>query len=188
MSTKFILHGGASNRKSPENEKFYREIVDSVEKSDINILCIYFARPKHRWNDSFKENKEAFNSVDTQKTLNIQMATYEDFENQLTGADIVFINGGFRGHLKETLNSIENFKEKIQGKIVVGISAGANILATYYFSQEAQNIQEGAKILPIKMFCHYEKTLANELASLEKYESDLPVYKIPEENYIVLKH
>jgi len=188
MKTKFILHGGASSRKTPDNEKFYSEIVNSADKDTVNILCVYFARPEHRWDESFYEDKYSFENVDTNKTLKIQMAAYEDFRDQLTNYDVIFINGGFKGHLKETIESVGNFREFIKGKTVVGISAGANILATYYFSQAIDGIIEGTAILPIKVFCHFDENLSSELKKLETYKEHLPLYKIPEEKFITLEN
>lgn len=186
MQTTFILHGGASSKRTAANEKFFDEIVNSTDKDRINILCIYFARPEHRWDESFYEDKYAFESLDTSKNLNVERATYENFSEQLENSDVLFINGGFKGHLKETIQSIDNFKDKIKGKVIVGISAGANILSTYYYSQGIEGIREGAAILSIKVFCHFEDNLENELKMLMEYKEDLPIYKIPEESYIIL--
>lgn len=188
MNTKFILHGGASSRRTIENEKFFNEIVSSADNEILNVLCIYFARPEHRWDESFYEDKYAFELVETTKTLTVEMATYVDFANQLQNSDLIFINGGFKGHLKETIENIDNFRELISGKTVVGVSAGANILSTYYYSQGIDDIREGSAVLPIKVFCHFEGTLGNELKLLEEYREDLPIYKIPEESFIALSN
>ena len=188
METKFILHGGASIRRTQENKKFFSEIVNSIDKDTLNVLCVYFARPEHRWDESFYKDKYAFELVETTKTLNIEIASYDDFENQLQKSDVIFINGGFKGHLKETIESIDNFNGLISGKTVVGVSAGANILSTYYYSQGIDDIREGAGILSIKLFCHFDASLEVELKKLAIYKEDLPVYKIQEENYIILSN
>ncbi len=156
MKTKFILHGGASSRKTPTNEKFLSKVVSSNDKNTLNILCVYFARPKHRWDESFYEDRCAFESVKTAKALNIEMATYENFTKQLPNSDVIFINGGFKGHLKETVEGIDE-------------------------------IREGAAILPIKIFCHFDTSLNVKVKELEKYKEDLPIYKIPEESFIMLR-
>ncbi len=188
MATKFILHGGAADLKSLENEKFFDEIVNSVDKDRIAILCVYFARPEHRWDETFYEDRYSFECVDTIKSLTIDMATSENFENELINADVIFINGGYKGHLKESVEAIKDFKAKIAGKIIVGISAGANILSAYYFSQGMHGIKNGTAILPIKIFCHFDDSMKNELQELEAYKEELPLYKIPEQSYIVLEY
>ncbi len=186
---KFILHGGNSDRKTENNEKFFLEIANSVNKEKIKILCIYFARPEHRWDDSFQEDKLAFLNLDTEKKFDIEMAKLdaEELRRQIQWADIVYIQGGRKGNLKEKLLELGNFKELIHGKIVVGISAGANMLAKYYYSNVADTIREGLGILPIKTFCHYNEDNVLGMEKLELYKEKLPIYRISEEKYLVFE-
>jgi peptidase E len=187
MRTKYILHGGESSRRTVDNDRFFKEIVDSTDSKNIKILCVYFARPEHRWQESFYEDKLAFEQQKSEKSLDIQIASREDFKEQIAASNVVFINGGFKGFLKEALEELGNFKELIQNKVIVGISAGANILSKYYYSQGAEDIKEGAGVLPIKVFCHYLDGNVQELIKLERYKENLPVYKIEEEKYVVLE-
>lgn len=189
MKTKFILHGGCTSRDTEENRKFFLETVDSVKSDKVIILCVYFARPRQRWEESFEEDKAIFLSLGSQKKLDIRLATLDKAEliDQIKISDVIFINGGMRGCLKETLENLENFPELIKGKVVVGISAGANILAKYYYSSVAQGIREGIGLLPIKTFCHYREEDVKELKELEDYKENLPIYKIPEEKFIAIE-
>lgn len=185
--TKFILHGGNSDRKTEDNEKFFLEIANSANKGKINILCIYFARPEHRWDDSFQEDKLAFLNLDTEKKFDIEMANSDSnaFRNQIMWADVIYIQGGRKGNLKEKILALGNFEELTRDKVVVGISAGANMLAKYYYSNVAEDIREGIGILPIKTFCHFKDEYGEDLEKLEFYKEKLPIYKIPEEKFIV---
>jgi len=79
MAVKYILHGGASSKRTPANESFFKEIVNSVNSSSINILCVYFARPEHRWQESFYEDRLAFENQSGIKSLYIKMAERVDF-------------------------------------------------------------------------------------------------------------
>ena len=187
MKTTFILHGGESSRRTENNETFFKEIITRTKKDKINILCIYFARPEHRWQESFYEDRTAFEDQGGDKSLYIELASREEFLEQLKWTDVVFINGGFQGFLKDSLEEIENLPQVFENKIVVGISAGANILSKYYYSQGAEDIKEGIGLLPIKVFCHYSDGCTSELSKLEEYKESLPVYKIPEEKYVVIE-
>lgn len=188
--TKFILHGGNSDRKTEANEKFFLEIANSVSKEKVNVLCIYFARPEHRWDDSFQEDKLAFLNLDTEKKFAIEMANSDlnEFRNQIMWADVIYIQGGRKGNLKEKLLELGSFNELIHDKIVVGISAGANILAKYYYSSVAEDIREGLGILPIKTFCHFKEEYSDDLKKLETYKEKLPLYKILEEKFIIIEN
>ncbi|EKE19359.1 MAG: hypothetical protein ACD_9C00040G0001 [uncultured bacterium] len=187
--TKFILHGGNSDRKTIDNDKFFLEVANSANKEKVNILCIYFARPEHRWDDSFQEDKLAFLNLEIGKSFDIEMASLDTgiFRTQINWADIVYIQGGRKGCLKEKLLELENFQELIQNKVVVGISAGANILAKYYYSNVANEIREGLGVLPIKTFCHYNEENALEIEKLESYKEKLPICRIPEEKYMIFE-
>ncbi len=187
--TKIILHGGNSSKKSDANEKFFQEVINSVEQNVVKILCIYFARPEHRWEDSYAEDQSIFFHLETTKDVETKMATYdlEDLVEYIRAADVIYINGGMRGHLKETIQKLGTFSELISGKVVVGISAGANILSKYYYSTVADDIREGVGLLPIKLLTHYDEEKTEQLSNLEKFGEDLPVIKIAEEHYQVLE-
>jgi len=109
------------------------------------------------------------------------------FVEQVVWADVIFINGGFKGYLKEVLEEIEDLPQLLDNKLVVGISAGANILSKYYYSQGAEDIREGIGLLPIKVYCHYSEEYLQNLHKLENYKEQLPVYKIYEEEFIILE-
>lgn len=187
MKTTYILHGGESSRKTQNNEAFFRQILDCTNKELIKILCVYFARPEHRWQESFYEDRQSFEEQAHDKTLHIEMAERDEFEEQIKNADVIFINGGFKGFLKEALLSIKDLPAILQGKVIVGISAGANILAKYYYSQGAEDIREGIGLLPIKVFCHYSEELSKELGMLEIYKESLPIYKILEKTFVLVE-
>ncbi len=189
MKTKFILHGGATSRKTEDNRKFFLEILNSVQSERVQILCIYFARPEHRREVSFEEDKEIFYSLDSPKILDLQQAKFdiEELIEQITHSDVIFIQGGMRGCLKERLGELGSFSELTIGKVVVGISAGANILSKYYHSNVAHGVREGLGILPIKTFCHYTEKNVEELEELDKYKEELPICKIPEEKFSVIE-
>lgn len=188
MKTKFILHGGGLNVKSEDNEKFLYEIINSVNSDRVRILCVYFARPEHRWEESFDEDQAMFLALETEKILETIIAVLdkEKFIEQAKNVDIVFLCGGRKGCLKEFILNLENFRELVDGKVVVGSSAGANILSRYYFSNGDWIIKEGAGILPIKVFCHWSKENHIELSELENYKEKIPLYKIQEGKYEIL--
>lgn len=117
------------------------------------------------------------------------LATYniEELINEITQADVIFINGGYRGRLKDTLLEIglERFRSLVEGKTVVGISAGANMLTKYYYSMAIGGIREGIGLLNIKLLTHSnDSDTVDRLKLLEAYGERLPVIPIPEEEYI----
>jgi len=191
--TKIFLHGGSSSKNTEKNKRFFEDLIKSVNKEEIKILCIYFARPEHRWEDSYAEDQSIFyaRGIEMGKEIETKMATYdmEDFREYIKNADVVYINGGMKGHLKSTLEKLGNFREMIAGKTLVGISAGANILCKYYYSMVSEDIREGIGLLNYKLLTHYSGEImdGDKVKSLENYKEKIPLIKIPEEEYKIIE-
>jgi peptidase E len=191
MTTRVILHGGNTDRNTDKNEKLFKEIIDGVGSDTVKVLCIYFARPKYRWEDSYDEDQHSFKRVerDTGRKIETKLATSDmaTFREDVAWADVIFINGGVRGNLKETLLSIgaEQFWQMLDGKTLVGISAGANVLSKYYYSSVIQGIREGAGFLDIKLLTHYSEDEPGQMKALQPYGENLPIVVIPEEEYVL---
>ena len=113
----------------------------------------------------------------------------DDFTEKIAGSDVVYINGGMKGHLKDTLLSLglDRFRQMIDGKTLVGISAGANILSKYYFSMVVDGIREGTGFLNIKLLTHYSEDEPEKLNILKSFGEDLPIVTVAEEEYIVIQ-
>jgi len=193
MRTRIILHGGNSNKKSDKNDRFFREVIGGIDKDAISVLCVYFARPEGRWEDSYAEDQSIFRAlgIETGKDIETRLATY-DMDALLAGiaeADVIFINGGYKGHLRVTLGliGIDNFRRRVKGKTLVGISAGANVLGRYYYSQGIDGIREGVGFLGAKVLTHYSAAKPEQLELLTAYGEELPVVMIAEEEYTVIE-
>lgn len=192
MTIRIILHGGNAHRRTDKNDKFFNEIISGVGSDTIKVLCVYFARPEHRWEDSYEEDQYMFRRVADDRAIEIEtfLASYDmdDFAEKIAESDVIFINGGMKGHLKDTLVSfgLDRFREVIGGKTLVGISAGANILSKYYYSIAIDGIREGTGFLDIKLLTHYSLDEPEKRTLLEKYGQDLPIVTVAEEEYVVI--
>jgi peptidase E len=193
MQTRIILHGGNVNRVSESNDSFFRDIISGVENDPVKILCVYFARPEHRWDDSYEEDQYPIRRIakELDREVETMIATYdlEDFTEKVAECDIIFINGGMKGHLKNVLLEIglERFRQMIEGKTLVGISAGANILSKYYYSMVIDGIREGTGFLDIKLLTHYSDEELGHLNALKAYGEDLSVVTVAEEDYVIIQ-
>lgn len=194
MQTRIILHGGNVNHVSESNDNFFRDIISGVGHDSIRILCVYFARPEHRWDDSYDEDQYPIRRIADELGLEVEtmIATYDldDFAAKVAECDVIFINGGMKGHLKKTLLEIglDNFREMTKGKTLVGISAGANILSRYYYSMAIQGIREGTGFLDIKLLTHYSEDEPEQLRMLKEYDGDLPIVTVAEEHYVTASY
>lgn len=185
--TTFILHWWKTTTKTDSNHNFFYEMTKS-QPSWSNILCIYFAREVEVWDKLFEQDKQSFSSAAPQKDFNYIKANIENFIDQLNSADVIYIRGWKSAVLLEILRWFPNFQELIKWKVVSGSSAGACVLSRYYNSGISNTqIRSWLWILPIKVFVHYSHEQNQYLEELIKYEENLPTYKIPEENFIVIE-
>lgn len=184
--TKYILHGGRTGIVSEYNRKFFREILKDL-KSPINILLVYFAREEDDWPRVTKEDIERFQKAAGKRKIKIDVAIKNLFElnKQIERADVVYIRGGYTPKLQGAMKKLD-LKNLFKNKVIAGSSAGAYLISKYYYSNDDEVLREGLGLLPIKCFCHYTSQ-KNILDKLKKYKENLPLYKIPEQKFVVIK-
>jgi len=74
------------------------------------------------------------------------------------------------------------FQNLLDGKIVAGESAGANVWGRYFYSPSADSIGEGLGYLPVKIIPHYIEQYEGKLDGVGK---DLVKLYLPEYEYKV---
>jgi len=190
--TKFILHGGAANKRSAGNDRLYAAIAEDLPEG-ANILLVYFAKPEAQWLEKFEKNKKIFEEVIQTKHFNFELAQKDSFNEQIKKADVIYIHGGKRELLDLEILKIENFKSLIEGKVLAVESAGSNVLAEYYYDNDKNNFFKGAGLLPIKTWCHYGANHKKEspenkniMEKLKNFGKNLPVYALSEEQFVII--
>jgi peptidase E len=185
--TKFILHGGVTSGKSIYNKRFFKEIYKSI-KGEVKILLLYFASNKN-WKELFNNDKTNF-LIPPNKSLKLFLASKNPsiFKKQINSVNAVYIRGGDNILLKKRLSKVGNLSKLFNNKVIVGSSAGANILAKYYYSTDKDRIEKGFGLLPIKVFCHYSTKKISVLKELKEYGENLKIYKIPETKYFIINN
>ena len=186
--TKYILHGGYTRIKNESNKMFFKEILSSFNKS-VKILFIFFARPEKDWEMREKREKNHLKTARPDLQLNFKVANKDaaTLEKQILESDVIYIIGGENKPLINKLKNIKDLKDLFKDKVIVGSSAGAYALSTYYYSHEAKGIFDGLGILPIKTLAHYSPLLENNLEELKAYKEKLDTYAIEETKHIVLE-
>lgn len=161
--TKFILHGGYSDRENPNNDLFFEEILKDVP-DNTSILLVYFAKEKEEWKQKYEIHKSAFLKAAGNKKLTFEVASEESFMDQIKSADVIYMHGGKTPKLLKVLQKFSDFAKTLVGKIIAGESAGAYALSTYYHSASVGGAHKGLGVLPVKVICHYQsdKHLTND--------------------------
>jgi cyanophycinase-like exopeptidase len=184
--TKFILQGGYTGAPIKSNTEFYQEIVRGL-KEPITILCVYFASEKEKWPGLFEQEQIRFKNANPEIKMNFIMATEENFVEKAKEAQVIFLRGGPGLIIYQYFKNLNNLKSIFKNKVVVGSSAGAYALSKYFYSNDDDKIEEGAGMLPIKVFCHFSANKNDKLEKLRKHGENLPIYTISDYKYVVLE-
>jgi hypothetical protein len=93
----------------------------------------------------------------------------------------------------EVIDKIEGLKELLQDKVIVWNSAWSVMWTKAYYDTGTEKIKQWNWFLPIKMMIHYWSSrhpwLSNEEREkiLDANGEKLPIYKIPEQEYIEME-
>lgn len=184
---RYIFHGGETKIKCERNTQFFQELVSSAANG--KILIVLSAKSEDQWREQKKIDLARFKKEVPNAFFEIDFADKDPnvFLKQVEAAEVIYFKGGNNYLLKKYLMPIKKELENLfKGKVVVGCSAGVNVVARYYFSTDKQRIENGLDFLSIKAYCHY-KNNKNNLEKLENYKESLKIYKIKEADFILVE-
>ncbi len=184
MNIKYILNGGFNiNNTENNNDEFYLEILKDAPESS-SVLLVLFANEYERFVPKKERIASEFKQVTKAQKLSFEIANEQDFISQIKKADIVYFVGGKNIKLLEVLNRFPELVNYLKGKVVAGESAGANVLAKYCYSPNADKAMEGLGLLPIRLIPHYHEKYKGKL---DEVGSEFELVLLPEyENRIFI--
>lgn len=182
----FFLHGGRTWIVSEKNKQFFQTLCKHGNK----ILIFPFGGDSEE--KECNEYTERFIRNNPNKQLVISYASHDipQLIEQIKNNDILFFSWWKPYRHFEVINKIENFKNLIDNKIIAWTSWWAIMRAKSYYSSNAENYREGNWFLPVKVIAHRWSEINPWLSReereklLENYWEELPIYKIPEQEYI----
>lgn len=184
MKTKFILHGGFTKGKTEENnEDFYKEILKDAPEN-AQILLVPFAKEPDRIPIATERVKQEFVKQKWQKSVGFEIATEENFVEQSKNSDVIYFHGGTTIKLLEALRKFQPLKDLLDGKIVAGESAGANVFGKFFYSPSEDKVNEGLGFLPLKIIPHYSEQYKGKLDNVGE---DLELLALPEYEFKVFE-
>ena len=113
MKTKFILSGGYADHLNEENNKFFREILNT-EKKELKILLVIFAKEREVWPELKEKMVSQFERNKEDKKLSYEIAEEDNFVNQCRETDIIYMHGGKTLKLLEFLRKFPDLKDYYQ--------------------------------------------------------------------------
>jgi peptidase E len=189
---KFILVGGFPAKNANSGKLFAEEVVEGFDQP-IRILECLFARPEHEWQKAFEGDQLFFASQLRDRKINMTLASPAHFLEQLRKTDVVYFRGGVTSTLISVLKECDGWDKELEGKTIVGSSAGVNVLSRYYYSLDNLEVFEGLGILPLKALVHFRSDYNAPLIDwdraykeLEHVGQDLPILTLSEGEYKVI--
>jgi hypothetical protein len=182
----FFLHGGMTSRDTGWNQRFYQAIC---ALGNTVLIFPFGWEDEAAWYEKYKHN---FIKNVPDKELSFVRASRDisTLTNQIKDADVLFFGWWVAAKHLEITNQIQDFKHLIKDKIIAWPSAWAVMRSKAYYRSREEEIKEWNDFLHIKMMVHRwvnrHSWLSDEerLQLLEAYGEKLPVYKIPEWEYI----
>lgn len=183
MKTTLLLHGGRLKLKDSRNNSYFHELVKGLEDGD-QVLFIGFARRDESDRKEVYEREKGFLLAQTDKSITVINATYENLIKQIRAAKVVHITGGESPELVKDLLKYPDFLPSLAGKLVGGSSAGACLFSKYYWYGEENVVYEGLGVLPIRLVVHYGsseyKAAEGDFEALRSVADDLELVTIEE--------
>jgi hypothetical protein len=183
---KFFLHGWCASIDSPKNKEFFQSFCGHGSK----ILILPFGwEPEEQIFNDYKQNFIKHNP-DNNLLFMCASRDISTLIDQIKNNDILFFPWWKPYKYFELINRIPNFKELCKNKTIAGASWWAIMWAKVYYSSNAENLREWNGFLPIKIIVHRwsdkHPWLSREEREilLDQYGEKLPIYKIPEQEYV----
>lgn len=191
--TKYVLLGGYA-WKAADGGKAFAETLVKGHTAPVKFLICLFARPeKLKWL-LFAEDKSTFSSHLPESIIDFRLANVGRFIEQVQWADVIYFRGGKTQKLIEKLDQNVGWEKKLEGKTVAGASAGANMMAKYYYGLDKPGAREGLGLLPIKTIVHWKSDYNapnidwdKAYAELKTYGENLHILTLPEGSFTVIE-
>lgn len=193
-NTAYILAGGNDLLFEDYGNRLTGQIAAHATERP-RVLSCFFSTPEQEWPAKYAKWKEWLAKNFTHG-FSYSYAKKATFLQQIDDADVIYLHGGNTQLLFDTFPPIEDFVKHANGKIVVGSSAGANILSKKYWSSSRAVPCKGLGILDVNIMVHYgaahheglDRTAEDwrrEEAEFRAFVGDGEITRLPEGQFIV---
>lgn len=194
MSTRYVLVGGYPQKAADGGRAFCQEVVDGFDQP-IRVLVCLFARLPETWVAVFRETEAFFSNCLPDVQVEYQQADQKIFLEQVKWANVIYLRGGITSLLLKQLRQIKGWEKLLEGKTVVGSSAGADVLSVCSYNLDDLKLEEGLGLVPVKVLVHYRSNYNapnidwdHTLTELENFKENLPILTLAEGQFEVIKH
>ncbi len=194
--TKVILIWWHIRKAQDGGKLFCNELIRGIDKKPIKILDCMFASPMDSWEEDIKKSHNFFSKYI--KNFDLILAHPSKFTEQVKNSDIIILRWGYVSLLLDLLNKDISWIKELNGKVLVGTSAGADLIAKHYYVLKTLRTGDGLGLLPIKFIPHWKAKLFDgieqnidfdkALKDLKEYKEDLPIITLKEWEFMVFEN
>jgi hypothetical protein len=192
----FFLNWGKNSPDTEKNKTFFQAICAKgnrilifpfSEGTEKDIL--FDQNAEHEFFEKWKNIIARYN-LDKHLQFECSSRNISTLVEQIENSDILFFCWGKAHKHLEVTDRIPQLKKLLKDKVIAGGSAWATMRSKRYYRATTEEIKPGNGILPVKMMVHWwanrDSWLLDEEREkiLEAYGEKLPMYKIPEQEYI----
>lgn len=187
--TTFLLHGGATSKDLPGNDRFFAQFTELVEKDQVKILLCYWARNRYEW-QKLEERDSAKIQKNTKKQVMFHVVEDEaDLFSKIDDYDVLYVAGGDAELLEPHYENLGELKNMLDGRVYAGSSMGAFLASEGYVlsfdSQDSGIKHKGVGLLPIQTLCHWDIEEQKEM-KLNLLDSDKPIIVLGEGEFVTM--
>lgn len=195
--TTYILAGGAIGKDIQSEQLLHAEIVKNLGPAPKIVVC-YWAQPRETWEGRFDYYQDKVIQLFPKNvTPQLSLAMPSTFEEQMKNADVVYITGGDDMLLQSYMREFD-LQSLFKNKVVVGSSAGVNVLVDSFWTCDWRECKKGLGLLQIKVITHFLSEYGSEdkrgpidwqkgKKELETFSTSLPMYMIKEGEFVVIE-
>lgn len=191
--TKYILIWGHISKAPDGGKSFCEEMIKGIKNKPIKILDCMFASPEDSWSEDIKKSHKFFSQH--LNDFELELADISSFTEQVRHSDIIFLRWWYVSSLLEILTKNKTRTKELDGKVLLGTSAGADVIAKYYYVLKTLRTGDGLWLLPIKFIPHWKTKVFDgveqnidfdkALKEIKNYKEDLPIITLKEWEFIV---
>jgi hypothetical protein len=159
MSKTIYILAGGSDLSHPDYWDDLRKALHPNEGT--RLLSCMFSRDPDRWEDLFSRFKPHFLKAFGEST-DLKLADIENFNQQAEWADVIYLHGGDLDMLRQNLPKPEALLKLFSGKIIIGSSAGAQLLSAQCWRCSKRRVDTGLGFTPLNVLVHYKSDFGSD--------------------------
>ncbi len=178
--TKYILVGGYVRNALDGGKGFCQELIKGFEEPVKILDCLFAEDDNSLWPEKLRKDQELLSLMLPDVDIQWQLAQISTFRQQISWADVIYLRGGSAELLLQNIiKEIPDIQKLMEGKTLAGTSAGADVIATFYYGLDTIQIMEGLGLLPIKVIVHWKSDYNAPNIDWNKAYQELQDYKQP---------